>query len=32
VFKKIEIWIVALLCVVFFLVLIGYGAILRHEL
>jgi Arylsulfotransferase (ASST) len=31
-FRKIELWVVALLCVVFSIVLIGYGALLKQEL
>lgn len=31
-FKKIEIWILYLLCIIFFFVLIGFGTILKHEL
>jgi hypothetical protein len=30
-FKKVELWIVALLCVLFLVALICYGAVLRHE-
>ena len=30
-FKKVELWVVALLCVLFLIVLICYGAVLRHE-
>ena len=31
-FKKIELWVVALLFVIFLIVLICYGAVLREEL
>ena len=31
-FKKIEIWVLGLLCIIFFIVLIGYGSVLVHEL
>lgn len=30
-FKKVELWVVALLCVLFFIVLIGYGAVIRYD-
>ena len=32
IFKKVEIWIILLLFLIFFLVLIGYGSVLRHEM
>ena len=31
-FKKIEIWVLGLICVIFFIILVLYGAVLRHEL
>ena len=30
-FKKIEIWILGLICIIFFIILILYGAVLKHE-
>lgn len=30
-FKKIELWVVALLCLLFLIILISYGAVLRHK-
>ena len=31
-FKKVELWILGLICIIFIIVLIAYGSILKHGL